>query len=177
HSLFRSVPTPEARQRSRDIQELAAVLGFERSKPAEKLDGFAPLHRIRGERRSRRLGKAGAPVIPVALIEIGGIDAERHPHAIEPACADAVGSALVFLYLLECQPERLGQLFLTDSELETPLFDTRTDMDIDRVRPGGFAAAPICLPSRSRHDGSGATQMAGEWYCLLSCAVNRRSQP
>ena len=55
---------------------------------------------------------------------------------IEAACADAIGPALVFLNLLECQPNSFSKFSLAEAKERPAMSNASTDMDINRI---GFA--------------------------------------
>jgi len=52
---------------------------------------------------------------------------------MEAACADAIGTALIFLNLLECQTDGFSKFFLAEAKERPALSDASTDMDIDRI--------------------------------------------
>ena len=60
---------------------------------------------------------------------------------VQPAGADAIGAALVFLHLLKGQADRLAELFLAQAQHVAPQPHARADMDIDRVGSVRFATS------------------------------------
>src|SRR5437016_1116183 len=85
--------------------------------PLDQFDAFAPPQRIGVECLSRRLRKAGGGYRR-RMHRIGIVIKEHYRHTqhaaevMEPAGADAVRTALVFLDLLEGQAELVAELFL-----------------------------------------------------------------
>src|SRR3954454_9846206 len=71
---------------------------------------------------------------------VGIVEEERYRHVqnlaqlIEPARPDPVCAALVFLHLLEGQPDRLTELFLAEAEHVAAQSQPYPDADIDRIR-------------------------------------------
>ena len=63
---------------------------------------------------------------------------------MQSAGADAIGASLVFLDLLESQPDRLAELLLAQAEHVPAEPDSRADMDVDRV---WFVALSATRPS------------------------------
>jgi hypothetical protein len=52
---------------------------------------------------------------------------------LEAARADSVRAFFVFLHLLEGQPERLAELFLTEPQKHAPQTDATADMPVDVI--------------------------------------------
>ena len=61
--------------------------------------------------------------------------AERRDDVLQAREADPVGAALVFLHLLEGQPQRVPQPFLRHPQQRPPQPHTRPDMNINRAWP------------------------------------------
>src|SRR5260370_30629794 len=104
----------------------------------DQFDRLAPAQRIGLEGLRRRLGKACRD--RRRAYRIGVVEKERHRHIqhlaqlIEPAGADAVGAAFVFLHLLKGQADRLAELLLREAEHVAAQPNPGPDLDVDRVR-------------------------------------------
>ena len=97
------------------------------------------------------LTAAGPPTASLdgaALEEKRGIGLQRAGDLHHAAAADTVGALLVFLHLLECEPELVAEPFLSLAQREPAAADAQADMAVRRVG-GPFA------------DNSG--------FCHLSC--------
>jgi hypothetical protein len=85
---------------------------------------------------------------------IGIVIKEHHRHAqhaakvMQPAGADAVRAALVFLHLLEGQTKRLAELLLRQTEHVAAQPNPGADPDVDRV---GFVGSLPAGSSRRLH--------------------------
>src|SRR5580693_1071183 len=123
---------------------------------ADQLDGFTAAQRIGVERFGRRLGEPRRDRRRANRVHVVEEEGDRNvQHATEimqPAGADPIGAALVFLDLLKGQSDRLPKLFLAEAEHVSAEPHAGADMDIDRVRLVAFSAtrAPELLLHRHR---------------------------
>jgi hypothetical protein len=100
------------------------VIGTDQFDRFRALQPLARLHFARA-----RLGAAG--------FEIAEEMRNRHVQDIgdlrQPRCTDPIGAALVFLDLLEGEPERSGERLLVHPDQQPSRADAGADMNIDRV--------------------------------------------
>src|SRR6185437_9162585 len=120
---------------------------------AHQFKSFTPHDRLVTVKHSggfaQTLGRLGRP-IGVDLRAVGNIqifEKERHRdiehlrQLVQPAGTDAVGAALVFLYLLEGEADGLAEFLLAHAEQRAAQPNPCTDMHIDRIWVSGFVAA------------------------------------
>ena len=126
-------------ERPGQFEEAAAHGGIvDRVIGVDEFDRFASAQRIGVERLGRRLGEAARDRRRAHRIHV--VEEERHRHIedpaqfMQPARADAVGAALVFLHLLKGQADRLAELLLAQPEHVAAQPDPGTDLHVDRVR-------------------------------------------
>jgi len=113
----------------------------------DQIEGFAAVDRQ--NRRHLRFGvqsgqMAGTGLLHLIVhlvVEIIDRNVERAGEIVQPRRTDAVGSAFVFLNLLECQPQRARQSVLAEAEHHPSQAQTLTDMNIDGVRTPGKRAS------------------------------------
>jgi hypothetical protein len=121
----------------------------------DQLDGFAPSQGVGVERFSRWLGKPcwdRGCSHRIHVVEEKRDRYVQHPTQImQSAGADAIGAALVFLNLLKRQPDRLPELFLTQTEHIPAEPNSGADMDIDRVWLVAFSATRASYRLVHRH--------------------------
>src|SRR4029077_3316675 len=76
----------------------------------------------------------GVPHLVAALEQGGDWDSEEYCNLQQSAAADAIGSLLVFLDLLEREFELVGKLGLGEPLLQTIDADIAADDPVDRIR-------------------------------------------
>src|SRR5229473_1149455 len=141
-------------QLSRQLEQPAAHRRVaDRIERLDELDRLALAQRVGLERLRRRLGEAGVGRVRriEAVVKEPDPDTQYPAEVIQPAGADAVGGALVFLHLLKGEPQRGGELLLAHPLHGAAQPDARADMDVDRVRLVGLAAARPPRSSESAH--------------------------
>src|SRR5260221_293189 len=84
------------------------------------VDGLAAAQRVAFERLCRRLGKTARDRRRAHRIHVVEEERDRHiqdaAQLMQPAGADTVGAALVFLHLLKGQTDGRAELFLREPE-------------------------------------------------------------
>lgn len=68
-----------------------------------------------------------------AVEEKGWRDVQRLRNLLEPARADAIGALLVFLHLLEGQPQRFAELLLAHFQQDALHAHAASDMPVYRI--------------------------------------------
>jgi hypothetical protein len=91
---------------------------------------------------------------------------------MQPARADAIGAALVFLDLLKSEPDGLAELFLGEAKHVPPKADARAHAEIDDVRTFGFLVGkPSPSPDSVAH--RAVLKFKKRIYLLRAVVVSR----
>ena len=136
---------------------------------ADQLHGLAPGKQIGFERRRPSLAEASSPP-PTATCRGRGkvLEEKRNRHVQgtaqveQPARADTVNAALVFLDLLEGEPDGLAELCLANAKQIAAQAHPGTDMDVDGV---GAAAGNLLLCASANTLWSSHTVLSMWSYC------------
>lgn len=101
----------------------------------DELQGLASGQRVGIERGGvgwcHALAAGGRNLIGHVIEEIGRLHVEEEGKFIQAGTADAIGTAFVFLDLLECQANRIAKFFLADAEQGPAKSQAGADMDVD----------------------------------------------
>src|SRR5579864_1727234 len=143
---FVGCPLALCSESSGQVEEAAAHGGIlHRIIGVDQIDGFAAAQRIGVERLGRRLGKAARDRRRPHRVHIVKEERDRHienaAQLMQPAGADAIGAALVFLHLLEGQADRRAKLFLAEPKHIAAQANPGSDLYVDRVGFVRFLAA------------------------------------
>jgi hypothetical protein len=142
-------------QRLREVEDPAAHRGaLDLVIGPDKFGGVAPMQRVGIVAILRRLretvGRGRSHRILVVEEELDRY-VEYPAQLPNSAGADAIGAALIFLYLLEGQSDRLAKFFLAQAQHIASQANAGADMDIDWIRPIGFAPAWSPRRTGNRH--------------------------